>query len=84
MEPDQFHLHHAFLKAGFSVNQTLTAMGVLVLFTTGVGLAGHLMGWPEYLMFYGYIVFGLVYLYVMRLCWKGGRFLGRDVAESLR
>ncbi len=81
---DQYHLHHAFLKAGFSVNQTVIGIGILVLFTTAVGIVGHLRAWPEYLMFYGYIAFGLGYLYIMRLCWKHGRFLGRDVAANLR
>ena len=80
MEADQYHLHHAFLKAGFSVNQTITGIAVVVLFTTTIGLTGQIQGWPEYLMFYGYICFGLVYLYIMRVCWKHGRFLGRDVA----
>ncbi len=83
MEADQYHLHHAFLKAGFSVNQTIFGIAVLVLFTTTVGLAGQVQGWPEYLMFYGYIAFGLVYLYIMRRCWVHGRFLGRDVAAEL-
>jgi len=83
MEADQYHLHHAFLKAGFSVNQTVTGIALLVLFTTAVGLAGQIRGWPEYLMFYVYIVFCLAYLYIMRRCWVHGRFLGRDVAEEL-
>ena len=83
MEADQFHLHHAFLKAGFSVAQTVAGIALLVLFTTTIGLVGHLQGWPEYWMFYGYIAFGLAYLYVMRVCWHHGRFLGRDVASVI-
>ena len=63
MEADQFHLHHAFLKAGFSVTQTTISITVLVLFTTTIGMAGQLQGWPEYWMFYGYIAFGLAYLF---------------------
>ncbi len=79
---DQFHLHHAFLKAGFSVRQTWAAMALLIAFTTLIGLAGQINAWPEYLMFYGYVVFSLVYLCVMHHCWKDHRFLGRDVAVS--
>ncbi len=80
MDADQYHLHHAFLKAGFSVTQTGAAMTALVLFTAAIGIAGQMLEWPEYLMFYGYIAFCLVYLYIMRRCWKHGRFLGREVA----
>ena len=83
LEADQFHLHHAFLKAGFSVAQTVAAITVLVLFTTTIGLTGQILGWPEYLMFYGYAAFNLVYLLVMRRCWRHGRFLGRQVATDL-
>lgn len=77
MEADQYHLHHAFLKSGFSVVQTSIAITTLILLTTAVGLAGELLDWPEYLMFYGYIAFGLVYNRVMNRCWREGRFLGR-------
>ena len=84
MEADQYHLHHAFLKSGFSVVQTSIAITLLLLFTTAIGLAGEVLAWPEYLMFYGYIGFGLVYLYIMRRCWRHGKFLGRRVREDLR
>ena len=83
MEADQYHLHHAFLKAGFGVGVTAFLITLLILFTTVIGLAGEILGWPEYLMFYGYIAFGLFYLYIMRRCWKDGRFLGRNVAPEL-
>jgi UDP-GlcNAc:undecaprenyl-phosphate GlcNAc-1-phosphate transferase len=83
MGADQCHLHHAFLKAGFSVGQTGAAITVLVLFTTTIGLTGQVLAWPEYLMFYGYIAFCLLYLYFMRRCWLKGRFLGRDVLTEL-
>lgn len=77
---DQFHLHHAFLKAGFSVRQTWCAIFGLVLFTTGIGLAGHILGWAQYLLFYGYLLFGFVYMGIMRHCWRDGLFLGRHLA----
>ena len=83
MQADQFHLHHAFLKAGFSVRQTWFAILCLVLFTTIVGLAGHIYRVPDYIMFYTYMVFCLVYLKIMHRCWHEGRFLGRSVAAEL-
>jgi UDP-GlcNAc:undecaprenyl-phosphate GlcNAc-1-phosphate transferase len=83
MAADQYHLHHAFLKAGFSVAETGALITLLVMLTTTIGLAGHILAWPEYLMFYGYITFGLFYLYIMRQCWKHGRFLGRNVVTEL-
>ena len=82
-DADQHHLHHAFLRAGFSVKQTTRIITVLVLITTGIGLAGHIFAWPEYLMFYAYIAFGLFYYRTMSRCWRDHRFLGRDVAPDM-
>lgn len=83
LQADQFHLHHAFLKAGFSVSRTTIMITALVLFTTAIGVAGQVLAWPEYLMFYGYLAFCMVYLYIMHHCWHHGRFLGRDVDVTL-
>jgi UDP-GlcNAc:undecaprenyl-phosphate GlcNAc-1-phosphate transferase len=83
MEADQHHLHHAFLKSGFSVVQTSVAVTALILFTTAVGLAGEVLDWPEYLMFYGYIAFGLLYNRIVNRAWRHGRFLGRQVEQDL-
>lgn len=80
---DQFHLHHAFLKAGFSVRQTWAAITMMALLTTLVGLAGQFMGWPEYWMFYGYILFSLAYVRMMHRCWRDGYFLGRRLSSDL-
>ena len=83
MAADQMHLHHAFLKAGFSVLQATLIMTALVLATTVIGLAGHILAWPEYWMFYSYIAFGLIYNRIMDICWNKGRFLGRSVVSGL-
>jgi hypothetical protein len=56
----------------------------LVLFTTTIGLySGQLLAWPEYLMFYAHMAFGLVYYRIMSRCWRDHRFLGRDVAPDM-
>jgi UDP-GlcNAc:undecaprenyl-phosphate GlcNAc-1-phosphate transferase len=81
---DQYHLHHAFLKAGFSVAQTWFAIFGLVLLTTAIALAGHVFGWASYLMFYGFLLFGLVYWSVMRHCWRDGLFLGRHLTTAIK
>ena len=80
---DQHHIHHAFLRAGFSVRQTTLIITGMVLVTTTIGLAGQILAWPEYLMFYAYIAFGLFYYRTMSRCWRDHRFLGRDVATDM-
>ena len=82
-DADQHHLHHAFLRAGFSAKQTTLIITGLVLITTTIGLSGQILAWPEYLMFYAYIAFGLLYYRTMSRCWRDHRFLGRDVATDI-
>jgi len=83
MQADTYHLHHAFLKAGFSVFETTISITLIVLFTATIGLTGEILAWPSYKMFYGFVAFSLIYLYIMHRCWKHGRFLGRKVAPEL-
>jgi UDP-GlcNAc:undecaprenyl-phosphate GlcNAc-1-phosphate transferase len=76
---DRFHLHHAFLRAGFSVRQTWLAVSVVSAVFAGIGVAFELSGLPEHLGFYIYVLLGVVYLSVMSRAWKAGRFLGRNL-----
>lgn len=68
--PDNEHLHHVLQRAGFSHAQTVVIMLGLSLLFAGAGVAGWLLGVPEYLMFYAFMcLFGLYLLGVLR-AWK--------------
>lgn len=80
LQADQFHLHHLFLRSGFSNGATWAAIVGLCALSAGIGLCLEWTGVPEYWRFYGYIAFGLVYLGLIRRSWRSGRFLGRAIA----
>jgi UDP-GlcNAc:undecaprenyl-phosphate GlcNAc-1-phosphate transferase len=74
---DQRHLHHAFLRAGYSVGQTWNAMTLLALVLAGVGIGFEVSGLPDYFSFYGFMAFALAYYFYLRHSWASQRFLGR-------
>ncbi len=74
---DRHHLHHAFLRAGFSVRQTWLSIGLLAVLLAGFGVFSEWVGWPEYWRFYLFILLSSVYNYTMRRVWLRRRFLGR-------
>lgn len=78
-EADRHHLHHVFLRSGFSVTQTWAFMVGAALAMALVGIAAELHNWPEWAMFYGYVGLSFCYLFWMNRVWKSNRFLGRII-----
>ena len=81
---DQRHLHHAFLRAGFSVGQTWVAMTGLALLCAGVGFAFEMSGAPDYLSFWTFLVVAFAFYFYMRRSWTQQRFLGRHFIYNER
>jgi UDP-GlcNAc:undecaprenyl-phosphate GlcNAc-1-phosphate transferase len=75
---DQYHLHHAFLRAGFSVGQTWAGIIALALACALIGIAMEYLGVPEYLRFYLFMAFAFYYYFYLKHSWLHQRFLGRD------
>jgi UDP-GlcNAc:undecaprenyl-phosphate GlcNAc-1-phosphate transferase len=74
---DRRHLHHLFLRSGFSVRQTWLAMVSAALLMALVGILAELRGWPEWAMFYAFMALSFSYLAWIDRAWKQRRFLGR-------
>jgi UDP-GlcNAc:undecaprenyl-phosphate GlcNAc-1-phosphate transferase len=75
---DQHHLHHAFLRAGFS---TVQAWAGIMLFAIALGVAGALFeasSLPDYLSFWSFLAVSYAYFRYMQRTWRIQRFLGRD------
>ena len=75
---DQYHLHHAFLRAGFSIGRTWIAITSLAVALGLTGVILELAGVPDYASFYIFMVFAFAYYFYMRHSWLSQRFLGRD------
>ncbi|MGM0767973.1 MAG: UDP-N-acetylglucosamine--undecaprenyl-phosphate N-acetylglucosaminephosphotransferase [Pseudomonadota bacterium] len=61
MAADREHLHHRFLRAGFSQTQTLVCIVFAATLLAVVGLLGELYLVPEWLMFGGFLGIFAVY-----------------------
>jgi UDP-GlcNAc:undecaprenyl-phosphate GlcNAc-1-phosphate transferase len=69
-EPDHDHLHHIFLRAGFSVQQTVALIVSLSLALGLAGIGAWRCGVPEYAMFYLFLSLFLLYFFGMLYAWK--------------
>lgn len=74
---DRQHCHHILLAAGFSPKQSLGILILLALSTAGIGLAGHFLRVPEYLMFWGFVVLFGLYAWMINRAWQLQCLLGR-------
>jgi len=74
---DQNHLHHAFLRAGFSVGQTWVAITLFALLLAGIGIGFELSPLPDWLSFYAFMLVAFTYYFYMKHSWGSQRFLGR-------
>jgi UDP-GlcNAc:undecaprenyl-phosphate GlcNAc-1-phosphate transferase len=65
--PDRYHLHHLFVRAGFRVCDVVAFAVVMQVAFALVGVAGLLLGVPEYLMFWLFLgVFAVYCLLILR------------------
>lgn len=79
---DREHFHHVLLAAGFSPKTTLGIMLSLAAAAAGIGLAGHFLQVPDFLMFWGFLVcLGGYHLLITR-AWRLKRFIGREFTHA--
>ena len=76
---DREHFHHVLLMAGFSPNVTLAVMVAAAVLMAMVGIIGQLVGVPESVMFYAFLVVFAGYFYMILRSWRVMRFLRRSI-----
>ena len=67
---DREHLHHIFIRAGYSVSRTVVILLLVSLLLGLIGLAGWYYGVPEYLMLYAFLSLFALYSLAMSHAWK--------------
>ncbi len=77
LSADQYHLHHAFLRAGFSVGQAGLTILLLALLMSGIGILFEVSELPGYLSFYTFMLLAFIYYFYMKHSWQSQQFLGR-------
>ena len=67
---DRDHLHHIFMRAGFSPRQALLIITLASVFLAIIGLTGELLRIPEVVMFGSFLLLFGLYSYVLQHSWK--------------
>ncbi|MEJ2138091.1 MAG: MraY family glycosyltransferase [Gammaproteobacteria bacterium] len=80
---DARHLHHLFMRVGFSVNETLLFMCGLAVAGVTVGLAAEWYGVPEWALLLLFLAAWLACALVSYKAWRQERFLGRPFREQI-
>lgn len=70
MKADREHLHHIFLRMGFSDRQALLIITLISAGFAVVGLGAEYLGFNEMLMFVGFFVVFFLYLYFILHAWR--------------
>jgi len=67
--PDREHLHHIFLRAGYSDKQTLLIVVILATFLAATGVVANSFHVPEWLMFYLFLALFIFYFQMIQHSW---------------
>jgi UDP-GlcNAc:undecaprenyl-phosphate GlcNAc-1-phosphate transferase len=79
VEADREHLHHAFLRSGWSTNQALLLIVLWACLLAGAGLTMQFGGVSERWSFALFLALCGAYYGLMSHVWRVHRFLGRPV-----
>ena len=69
-KPDRDHLHHIFMRAGFTPRQSLVIISLCACFMTFIGVVSELYQVPEVIMFISFIIIFALYSYAIQHAWQ--------------
>ncbi|WP_175443135.1 MraY family glycosyltransferase [Halofilum ochraceum] len=82
MTADREHLHHIFLRAGFSPRTTVCIAVVITFSLGGIGVLGWRLGVPEWAMWLPLLAVFALHWFVVRHAWRTMRLLRRATASE--
>jgi UDP-GlcNAc:undecaprenyl-phosphate GlcNAc-1-phosphate transferase len=75
-KPDREHLHHLFMRAGYSRFETLLIIVVFAVLCAAIGIAGELLKIADWIMFAGFlVVFAGYFYFIIKHPWKTSIFI---------
>ncbi len=78
---DREHLHHIFLLAGYSVNETVLVMTGVASCGVFIGLASIYFRIPELVVALAFLLTGIGYFWMISHAWKVMRFLRTPICR---
>ena len=79
---DRDHLHHVFMRIGFSSRKALASISVFAIFFASVGILGELLKVPESLMLVLFVIVFISYSACIQHAWKVARFLRKNIFKK--
>jgi len=76
---DAEHLHHLFVRSGFSVGEALAAICSLAFIGCIAGLLFRYFLVPDIIVAGSFVALGVAYLFFVDSCWRKKTFLGREI-----
>lgn len=83
---DRDHLHHIFLRAGFSAKQSLLVIAIMAVVTGAIGAYCAWLKLPSWLLFVVFVLLFALYSYALQHAWllsKNLRFIKREAKEAM-
>ncbi|EAR28882.1 undecaprenyl-phosphate alpha-N-acetylglucosaminyl 1-phosphate transferase [Pseudoalteromonas tunicata D2] len=74
---DRDHLHHVFMRIGFSPRRALSVIVVFSMVMSGIGILGEFLAVPDVIMLVLFVAVFMGYSTCIQHCWKVARFLRR-------
>lgn len=74
---DRDHLHHIFMRFGFSPRKSLASILFFAIIMSSVGIAGEVLNISEWIMLVLFLIVFVFYSLALQHCWKVARFLRR-------
>lgn len=75
LQADRGHLHHIFIRTGFSSHQALFYIVLISLIYSAIGLTGEFYAVPEWIMFALFMLVFCVYAYGIHHAWVVVRWI---------
>lgn len=72
---DRDHLHHVFMRIGFSPRKALFTISVFASFLVALGVTFELLGLPEWLILALFVGVFMIYSWCIQHSWKVARFI---------
>lgn len=76
-EPDREHIHHIFMRVGFSPRQSLGLIALVSVVFAGVGYLGEQFAVPEWVMFLGFMALFAGYCASLQHIWVLSKLMRR-------
>ncbi|MFP4182300.1 MAG: hypothetical protein ACLFTX_06870 [Thiohalospira sp.] len=74
---DREHLHHIFLRAGYTVGETSALLLFLTVLLGGIGVMGSVIGVPDPILYAGLLALVAGHVVFIRRAWRTARALRR-------